>query len=58
MIIEFEKMYADLVCEDVPRTQLHSPEHDEPHEDDVVDPWDGTKPHAADGFVAKYCSEH
>jgi len=23
-----------------------------------ADPWDGEKPHAEDGFVAKYCEEY
>ena len=23
-----------------------------------VDPWDGVKPHAPDGFVAKYCGKY
>lgn len=23
-----------------------------------VDPWDGEKPHAPDGFVVKYCEEY
>lgn len=61
MIIEYDKMYVDLVCEDVPRVQLRSPEARDRHsqeadgQDSPVDPWDGEKPYAEDGFVARYC---
>lgn len=61
MIIKFDEMYGDLVCDDMPRTQLRSPEARDRHSQEggkvshVADPWDGEKPYAEDGFVARYC---
>lgn len=61
MIVRFDETYADLVCDDVARTPMRSPEERDRHSHEAegkgspVDPWDGRKPHAADGFVAKYC---
>ena len=56
MIMDFDE-YQDLVCEDVPRVQLRSIYEDVDIDKDVVDPWDGVKPYAKDGFVEKYCKE-
>jgi len=47
MIIEFDKIYKDIVCENVPLTTENG---------SLVDPWDGEKPHAKGGFVERYCS--
>ena len=58
MIVEFDRIYADLVCEDVPRVPLRSPDDrggGDARADHVTDPWDGEKPYARDGFVATYC---
>lgn len=63
MIIKFDERYKDLVCEDVPRERLTSPEARDRHSQEAtgtdvcIDPWDGEKPHAKDGFVARYCKE-
>lgn len=46
MIIEFDKIYKDLVCENVPLTTENG---------SLIDPWDGEKPHAKDGFAERYC---
>lgn len=47
MIIGFDKIYKDLVCENVPLTTESGT---------LIDPLDGEKPHAKDGFVERYCS--
>ncbi len=60
MIVEFDKLYAGLICEDVPRRQLESIEDRGGYvreSDYSVDPWDGEKPYAKDGFVMNYCME-
>lgn len=56
MIIEFDKLYAELVCENVPKRQLKLIE-DMYSGNNIsnIDPWDGEKPYAEDGFVVKYC---
>lgn len=45
-IIEFDKIFQELVCDDVPMS---------PEDTSICDPWDGKKPHADGGFVEKYC---
>ena len=47
--IDIDKIYSELVCEDVPIRA---------DDDSIVDPWDGVKPHAEDRFYAKYCKEY
>lgn len=44
-VIEFDKLFSELVCNDTPITK----------DIEITDPWDGEKPHAENGFVAKYC---
>lgn len=44
MIIDFDRLYPELVCDDAPVTN-----------DYRDDPWDREKPHAEDGLRAKYC---
>ena len=46
-IIEFDRIYSELLCEDAPITD---------ESNDMIDPWDGVKPHAEGGFMRKYCS--
>ena len=58
MIVRYDQMYPELICEDVPRRQLRSFDDGDGYENrkrEPMDPWDGTKPYAEDGFVAKYC---
>lgn len=59
MVIRYDEMYQNLVCEDVPRRRLRSTEdrgsYAEGGAGSPADLWDGTKPHAPDGFVAKWC---
>lgn len=56
VIVEFDKPYVGLMCEDVPRRQLKSVEdrggckRDSEHS---IDPWDGEKPYAKDGFCGE-----
>lgn len=60
VIVEFDKLYAGLICEDVPRRRLKSMEDRGGYRRDSeysIDPWDGEKPYAKDGFVVKYCME-
>ncbi len=45
-IIQFDKIYMDLICDDVPKVNPKKT---------LIDPWDGEKPHAEGGFVEKYC---
>ena len=45
-IIEFDKNYKDLICDDAPKAEPKKT---------PIDPWDGEKPHAENGFVEKYC---
>lgn len=61
MIVEYDKIYKGLVCEEVPRKQLKSIENRGGYEKEnntVIDPWDGKKPYAEDGFYVKYCMEY
>ena len=44
-VIEFDKLFSELVCDDAPITK----------DTEITDPWDGEKPHAENGFVVKYC---
>lgn len=48
-IIQFDKIYSELICENVPTKSSRTK---------TVDPWDGEKPHAKDGFVEKYCLDN
>ena len=45
-VIQFDKIYKDLMCDDAPKAEPKKI---------PVDPWDGEKPHAENGFVEKYC---
>lgn len=45
-IIEFDKIYKNLICNDIPKAEPKKT---------PIDPWDGEKPHAKNGFVEKYC---
>lgn len=47
-IIEFNKIYSELVCENAPITDEH---------DKTVDPWEGVKPHVKGGFYEEYCQD-
>lgn len=61
MIIEFNKKYKGLICEEVPRKQLKSIENRGGYKKEnrhSIDPWDGEKPYAEDGFYVKYCKEY
>lgn len=61
MIIEFDKVYKELICEEVPMKKLRSIEDRGGYinkNEKMCDPWDGEKPHAKDGFVEKYCLEY
>ena len=44
-VIEFDKLFSELVCNDAPITK----------DTEITDPWDGEKPYAKNGFVIKYC---
>lgn len=48
-IIKFDELYEELLCEDAPITT---------DDDKTVDPWDGVKPYAEDGFYVKYCTDY
>lgn len=60
MVVVYDELYSGLVCEDVPRVQLRSAfgEDDVIFADNGVDPWDGVKPYAEDGFVVRYCKDY
>ena len=45
-IIEFDKIYKNLICNDISKAEPKKT---------PIDPWDGEKPHAKDGFVEKCC---
>lgn len=49
MIIEFDKMYAELICDDVPMKEYEYGSN--------KDHWDGEKSYSDDGFIVNYCMD-